>query len=294
MIDKSVRDAAIALYDRFTHVDHDRRAFMADLTKLAGSAAAANVLLATIAADPAAAAIIAADDPRVKGAAAAWPVAGGRTMKGYRARPAEAKGKLGGVLVIHENRGLTEHIRDVTRRVALAGFDALAPDFLSISGGTPADEDAARTAIGALDLATAVADGVATIGWLAGQPDVNGKVGAMGFCWGGAMTNRLAVAAGSALVAAVPYYGPAPDPSEASRVKAAMLLHYAGNDERVNKTAQPWIDALKAAGVKSEAYFYAGANHAFNNDTSTERYDKATADLAWGRTLAFLKSRLDR
>lgn len=293
MIDPALRDAAIALHDDFTHAHHDRRTFMAALTRLAGGTAAANLLLAAIAADPAAAAIVDPSDPRIDARDVEWPVAGGRTMRGYMATAAKSAAKRPAVIVVHENRGLNPHIRDVARRIALAGFNALAPDFLTVSGGTPADEDAARTAIGALDLAQSVADGVATIAWLAGARRMSGKVGVIGFCWGGAMANRLAVAAGAGLAAAVPYYGPAPDPAEAVRVKAAMLLHYAGTDDRVNRTAQPWIDALKAAGVPVEAYFYAGANHAFNNDTSAERYDPVAAESAWERTIRFLSTRLD-
>ena len=287
-----LKSRAIALYDRFTHETHDRRAFIAELTKLAGGTAAAGALLATIATDPAAAALIAADDPRLKTRNVRWQVGTGRTMHGYMALPAKARGRQPAVMVIHENRGLTDHIRDVARRVALAGYVAVAPDFLSVSGGTPVDQDAARDLIGKLDLAQTVQDAAATVRWLKLNRYASGKVGTVGFCWGGAMVNRVAIAAGDQLAAGVAYYGPAPDPSEAAKVKAAMLLHYAGLDERVNKTALPWIDALKAAGVPVEAYFYPGANHAFNNDTSVDRYDKATADLAWGRTLATFRQRL--
>ena len=283
---------AIALHDRFTHETNDRRGFMADLTRLAGGTAAAGALLAGITADPAAAALIAADDPRLKTSMVRWQTASGRMMRGYMALPAKARGRQPAVMVIHENRGLTEHIRDVARRAALSGYVALAPDFLSLSGGTPIDQDAARDLIGKLDLARTVQDAAATVRWLQRNRYASGKVGAVGFCWGGAMVNRVAIAAGDALSAGVAYYGPAPDPSEAAKVRATMLLHYAGLDERVNKTAQPWIDALKAAGVPVQAYFYDGANHAFNNDTSVERYDKATADLAWGRTLAIFKETL--
>ena len=283
---------AIALHDRFTHETNDRRGFMADLTRLAGGTAAAGALLAGIAADPAAAALIAADDPRLKTSTVRWQAAPGRILRGYMALPAKARGRQPAVMVIHENRGLTEHIRDVARRVALSGYVALAPDFLSVAGGTPIDQDAARDLIGTLDLARTVQDAAATVRWLKRNRYASGKVGAVGFCWGGAMVNRVAIAAGDDLSAGVAYYGPAPDPSEAAKVRAAMLLHYAGLDERVNKTAQPWIDALKAAGVPVEAHFYAGANHAFNNDTSVERYDKAVADRAWQRTLATFKARL--
>ncbi|GGE94925.1 dienelactone hydrolase family protein [Sphingomonas prati] len=283
---------AIALHDRFTHETHDRRAFMADLAKLAGGSAAAGALLATIGADPAAAAIIPADDPRLKTSNVRWTVAPGRVMHGYMALPAKARGRQPAIMVIHENRGLNDYVRDVARRVALAGYVALAPDFLSTAGGTPADQDVARDMIGKLDLPRIVQDGVATLAWLKGNRYATGKVGVVGFCWGGAMVNRLAVAGGDALAAGVAYYGPAPDPSEAAKVKAAMTLHYAGLDERVNKTAQPWIDALKAAGVPVQAYFYPGVSHAFYNDTSVDRYDKAAADLSWQRTLAAFKAAL--
>lgn len=292
MTDPDVRQRAIALYDAFTHQNADRRAFMRELTMLAGGAAAANALLASIAADPAAAAVVEASDPRVKTQEVSWQGANGHTLTGYTARPAGRIIKRPAVLVIHENRGLTAHIRDVARRVALAGFVAVAPDFLSPVGGTPANEDEARTMIGKLDLAATVADGVATVGWLKRVSQSSGKVGAVGFCWGGAMVNRIAVSAGPALSAGVPYYGPAPAPAEAVKVKAAMLLQYAGLDDRVNATGKPWIEALKAADVTTEAFIYEGVNHAFNNDTAVGRYDKAASDLAWGRTVAFFKEHL--
>ena len=283
----ALRAAAIALYDRFTHEGMARRAFMAELTRLAGSAAAASLLLASIAADPAAAALIAAGDARVRARRMSWPVGGGRTVKGYQAEPNKASGPLGSVLVIHENRGLNAHIEDVARRLAVAGYRAVAPDFLSPVGGTPANEDAAREAIGKLDLGQAASDAVATLRLLKTLPGSNGKAGAVGFCWGGGMVNRVAVAAGDALDAGVPFYGPAPDPSLAPQVRSPMLLHYAGLDERVNKTGLPWRDALQAAGRTVEAHVYPGVNHAFHNDTSAERYDAAAAKLAWQRTLDF-------
>lgn len=284
-----IRAAAIALYDRYTHEGMDRRLFMAEFTRIAGSAAAANALLLGIAADPAAAAIVPADDKRIRAIDHSWRGAEGRAMKGYLAEPAAPKGKLGSVIVIHENRGLNEHIRDVARRVAVAGYRALAPDFLSPSGGTPADQDAARAAIGKLDLDAAVADGVATIAALKTMPLSNMKVAAIGFCWGGAMTNRIAVAAGRSLAAASPYYGPAPDPALARQVGAAMLLHFAGKDERVNATGLPWAKALAAASKDVSWTVYPNVDHAFNNDTSAERYDKPAADKAWAATLALLR-----
>ena len=283
----ALRAAAIALYDRFTHEGMDRRTFMAELTKLAGGAAAASALLASIAADPAAAAVVPPDDDRLLARAMSWPVAAGRSMQGYVAEPASGPDTLGSVLVVHENRGLNAHIRDVARRLALAGYRALAADFLSPVGGTPADEDKAREAIGQLDLAQATADAVATLGILETLPGSNGRVGIIGFCWGGAMVNRVAVAAGERLDAGVSFYGPAPDPSEAANVRAPMMIQLAGLDERVNRTALPWIEALEATGRPVEGHVYPEVNHAFHNDTSTERYDRTAAELAWQRTLDF-------
>lgn len=284
---QTIREAAIALYDRYTHEGLGRRAFMSELTRLAGSAAAASVLLAGIAADPAAAAIVAEDDRRIVGRRMSWPVGGGRMMKGYQVEPRAASNPLGSVLVIHENRGLNAHIEDVARRVAVAGYRAVAADFLSPAGGTPADQDAARAAIGKLDLAQSAADAVATLNLLRNMPGANGKTGTVGFCWGGGMVNRVAVAAGRSLNGGVAFYGPAPDPSLASRVEAAMLLHYAGLDERVNATGLPWAEALRAAGKSAESHIYPGVNHAFHNDTSAERFNGEAAKLAWERTLAF-------
>jgi carboxymethylenebutenolidase len=285
----SIRAAAIALYDRYTHEGMDRRAFMAELTRIAGSTAAASALLAGISADPAAAAVVPEDHPQIVGRRMRWPAAAsGRSYEGYQAEPKNPKGSLGSVLVIHENRGLNAHTQDIARRVALAGYRAVAPDFLSPAGGTPADQDAARAAIGKLDLGQSAADAVATLGILKALPDANGRVAAIGFCWGGGMVNRIAVAAGSGLHGGVPYYGPAPDPALAPRVEAAMLLHYAERDERVNATGLPWADALKAAGKKVQSFVYPGVEHAFHNDTSAERYNEAAARLSWQRTMVFL------
>jgi carboxymethylenebutenolidase len=281
----TIRAEAVALYDRYTHEGMDRRAFMVELTRIAGSAAAASALLAGIAADPAAAAIVPEGDPRLQMRELQWELIPGRKMKGYGAAPVGAAPNTPMVIVIHENRGLNEHIRDVARRAALAGFSAVAPDFLSPAGGTPADQDQARQMIGQLDLTATVADGRALIDWLASPAGGARKVGAVGFCWGGGMVNRLAVAAGPNLAAAVPFYGPAPDPSEAPKVQARMVIHLAERDERVNKTALPWAEALKAAGKAVEVVTYPGTDHAFHNDTSVERYNKAAADRAWRATI---------
>jgi carboxymethylenebutenolidase len=279
---------AIELYDRFTHEGMDRRDFFARMTLIAGSATAATSLISSIAASPAVAAIVPPDDPRLTT----------RTMTfddpaGYRAYVAEPRTRSlkATVLVVHENRGLNDHIRDVARRIALEGFRAVAPDFLSLSGGTAANEDAAREAIGKLDLAKVTADAVTMLDRLS-PSSRGGKVGAVGFCWGGAFVNRLAVAAGDKLDAGVVYYGPAPDPSEATKVQAPLLIHHAGTDARVATTLFPWVSALRAAGKAITYQGYDGAHHAFNNDTSAERYNKEAADMAWGRTIRFFKRHL--
>lgn len=275
---------AIALYDQFTHVHHDRRAFMRDLTALAGGVVAAEALLAAIAPNAALAAQVAADESRLTVQTISLPAAEGRVLNGYLVMPAKAR-RRGVVLVVHENRGLNDHIRDVARRLALAGYIAFAADFLTSAGGTPGDEDAARTMIGKLDLAHAVADGAAAIRALKSYSCSNGRVGVVGFCWGGAMVNRLAVASGEDLAAGSAFYGPAPDPALAARVKARLQLHYAGNDLRVNGTADAWVQGLKAAGVAVERFDYSGTEHAFHNDTAVARYNPAAARLAWDRTL---------
>lgn len=282
-MDKDLRQQAIALYDRFTHEGMERRTFMSRMVALAGSVAAAEALIGSIAASPAVAAIVPANDPRLT--TRTQDLVGG--YKAYVAEP-RTRSLKATVMVIHENRGLNDHTRDVARRVALAGYRAVAVDFLSPVGGTPANEDAARDAIGKLDLGKSVNDAVAMLDELA-KSSRGGKVGAVGFCWGGGFVNRLAVAAGDKLDAGVVYYGPAPDPSEAAKVQAPLAIHLAGLDERVNRTAFPWITALRQAGKTVRFYLYEGVNHAFNNDTSAERYNKAAADLAWRRTLAFFR-----
>ena len=280
-----IKARAIALYDQFTHVHHDRRAFMRDLTALAGGAVAAEALLATIAPNAAYAAQVAADDARLKSQAITLPAADGRSLQGYLALAQNGARRRGAVMVVHENRGLNDHIRDVARRLALAGYIAFAPDFLTSVGGTPPNEDEARSLIAKLDLTAAIADGAALIHHLKTYPGANGRVGVVGFCWGGAMVNRLAVAAGAELAAASAFYGPAPDPALAAHVKAQMQLHYAGNDPRVNGTADAWVAGLKAAGVRVERFDYPGTEHAFHNDSSAARYQADAAQLAWRRTL---------
>ena len=274
---------AIELYDRFTHEGMDRRDFFARMTLIAGGAAAATSLIASIAASPAAAAIVSPDDKRLATRAMTFD-----HPAGYKAYVAEQRTRSlkPTVLVIHENRGLNDHIRDVARQIALEGFRAVAPDMLSPSGGTPANEDAARDAIGKLDLARSTSDAVTMLGELK-KSSRGGKVGIVGFCWGGAFVDRVAVAAGDKLDAGVSYYGPAPNSSEAAKVRAPLLLHHAGLDDRVAQTLFPFVTALREAHKTVTFQVYDGANHAFNNDTSAERYNKQAADLAWGRTIRF-------
>jgi len=285
-MDEGLKQEAILLYDRFTHEGTDRRLFMTRMVALAGSVAAAEALIATIAASPAAAAVVPVDDPRLT--TRTQDLVG--DYKAYVAEP-RTRSLKATVVVIHENRGLNDHIRDIARRLGVAGFRAVAPDFLSLSGGTPANEDTAREAIGKLDLGKSVSDAVAILDELA-RSSRGGKVGAVGFCWGGGFVNRLAVTAGDKLAAGVPYYGPAPHSSEAAKVHAPLLIHDAGLDDRVNSTSFPWVEALRAAKKPVKFYLYDGVNHAFNNDTSEERYDKAAADLAWKRTLDFFRKHL--
>jgi carboxymethylenebutenolidase len=285
-MDPDLRQRAIDLYDRFTHDGMERRTFMARMAAIAGSVAAAEALIASISASPAAAAIVPADDPRLTTRTETLP----NGYKGYVAEP-KTRSLKPTVVVIHENRGLNDHIRDIARRLALAGYRAVAPDMLSPAGGTPGNEDAARDAIGKLDLGRSVADAVAIVSELK-KSSRGGKIGVVGFCWGGGFVNRLAVAAGKRLDAAVSYYGPAPDPSEAKKVEAPILIHDAGLDTRVNTTSFPWVTALREAGKRVTFFLYEGANHAFNNDTSAERYNEKAATLAWGRTLAFFSKNL--
>ena len=292
MTTEELRQRAIELYDHFTHEGRDRRAFMVDLTRLAGSAAAANLLLAGIAADPAAAAIVADDDPRVIAEMVTWDGAPGRALNGYRATP-KSGGIHPAVMVIHENRGLQPYTRDVARRLAVAGFTALAPDFLTGSGGTPlGDDDKARGMIAALDLGQTVRDAIATVAWLKTKGQSTGKVGVVGFCWGGALADRVAVEGGTVPSAVCAFYGPAPDPAEAVKVRAPLLLHYAGLDTRVDASAKPWLAALEAARKSVASYDYPNVNHAFHNDTAPDRYDAAAATLAWDRTIAFFRKTL--
>jgi len=279
----------INLYDHFTHGGMNRRDFLDRLAGLAGSAAAGAALLPLLQNNYAQAAIVAADDARLEAERVSYDSPKGK-INGYLVR-AKAKGKRPAIVVIHENRGLNPHAEDVARRLALAGYTAVGVDMLSPQGGTPTDEDKARDMFTRVDRNVAVADLVAVADWLLARPDANGKVGAVGFCWGGGMVNALATAAPK-LNAAVPFYGNVPASADVPKIKAKMLMHYAGNDPRINAGIPDFEAALKTAGVDYRYYVYDGAEHAFNNDTAGVRYNEAAAKLAWGRTLEFFKATL--
>ncbi|ETR78508.1 carboxymethylenebutenolidase [Afipia sp. P52-10] len=277
----------IDLYDGFTHGRISRRDFFDRLTALAGSAAAATAAYETLRPNYARAAIVAENDPRLVQDKASFDTMQG-DVHGNLVRLAN-KVKRPAVLVIHENRGLTPHIQDVARRMALEGFLVLAVDLLSTVGGTPADEDKARSMIGNLSLEDVQEQAAAAVSFLNKHPESTGKTGAIGFCWGGGMINRLAMTSPE-LAAGVAYYGPVPaDKSRVKAITAPLLLHYAGLDTAVNPGIPAWEQALKDAGKRYTVYVYEGVNHAFNNDTGGPRYNKAAADLAWSRTVAFLK-----
>ena len=276
----------INLFDRFTHGAMNRRDFFEKLAAMAGGTAAAMSLLAVLENNYAEAAMVAEDDPAIK--AEMTELAPG--LKGYLVRPA-ADGKYPAVLVIHENRGLNPHIKDVTRRIAKEGFIAFGADYLTAMGGTPDDADTARDMIGTLKAGEPLAFSRAAVAALQKIPGGNGKAGAIGFCWGGGQVNALAVA-DAALGAGVAYYGMQPPAAGVTKITAPLLLHYAGLDERIDAGIPAFEAALKANHKAYELHMYEGANHAFNNDTNAARYNKAAADLAWGRTVAFLKKYL--
>lgn len=279
----------ISLYDRFTHGGISRRTFLDRLTELAGSTAAAMALLPLLQNDYAQAAIVAEGDARLATERLGYDSPKGR-INGYLARPKE-KGKRPVVLVIHENRGLNPHLEDVARRFALEGFLGYAVDLLSLVGGTPASEDEARALHPKMNQDDAVAALVAGVSFLKQHGEATGKVGAVGFCFGGLMVNRLAVSSGE-LDAGVAYYGRQVPAADVPKIKAALMLHYAENDEGVNAGIAAYEAALKQSGTRHTIHIYPGAQHAFNNDLAGVRYNKAAADLAWSRTVAFFKEHL--
>ena len=280
----------LRLYDEYTHAPLPRRVFLERLAALAGGSAAAMAILPLLDSNYANAAVP-EDDARL---ASGWITYRGQSgdIRGYLVAPRGGPAKRAGVVVVHENRGLTPHIRDVTRRVALEGFNALGVDLLTPVGGTPDDEDKARELYARIDAARAHLDVVGAVSYLEKRGDAAGPVGAMGFCFGGGVVNMLATVAPS-LDAGVVFYGRQPPLADVPKIRARMLLHYAGNDAGINAGMAAYEAALKAANVRYEQYVYPGVEHAFHNDTSAARYDRAAAELAWSRTVAFLKATLN-
>ncbi len=278
------------LYQEYARDLLDRREFLKRLSVLAGSTAAAMALLPLLENSKASAQIVPKNDPRLLTVYSKYPGSGG-DVRAYLARP-KGDGKLPGVVVIHQNTGLNAHIEDVARRVALEGFLAMAPDALSPFGGTPADAKEASSLNNKLDAKSTTEDFVAAARYLKTHPaSTGGKVGVVGFCWGGAMANQLAINSPD-VIAVVPYYGPQPAVEDVPKIKASLLLHYAGLDERVNKGITGYEAALKKANVDYKMYMYEGAKHAFNDDSTPDRYNREAAQLAWQRTIAFLKEKL--
>jgi carboxymethylenebutenolidase len=284
-----MKDRIAGLYDDYVAGKVDRRIFLKKLALVTGGTAAAVILipdLNSVNASPAG-----GKQVKLLNEFVTYPGATGE-IRAYLSVP-EGRKKMPAVIVIHENRGLTPHIMDVNRRMAGEGFLSMAPDALSPLGGTPDnDDDKARTMIGQLDRESTIKNLVAAVKYLKTHPRSTGKVGCTGFCWGGAMTNQVAVNAPD-LNAAVPYYGSTPAPEDVPKIKASIMAHYAGNDERINTGIPAFEEALKKAGIDYQIFIYEGTEHAFNNDTNPPpRYNKEAANLAWGRTIGFFREKL--
>jgi len=274
------------LYDEYRSGKVSRREFMKKLAVVTGGTAAAVIILPG--SSEASASPNQSGDLQLVNEFITYPGFTG-DIRAYLSMPDDKK-KYPGVIVIHENRGLVPHIQDVNRRMALEGFISLAPDALSPLGGTPEDEDKGRNMIGQLDREETVKNIVAAVKYLETHPRSTGKVGCTGFCWGGGMTNQVAVNSPD-LDAAVPYYGATPAPEDVPKIKAPVMAHYGGEDERINAGIPAFEEALKKAGIEYHIFIYEGAGHAFNNDTGP-RYNKEAADLAWERTIGFFREKL--
>lgn len=279
----------INLFDEYTHKPLSRDAFLKKLAKLTGSSTAALALLPLLEVNYAHATTIAENDDDIVTEDISYE-GDGATMKGYLASP-KSTGKKGSVLVIHENRGLNPHTKDVARRIAKAGYVALAADALAPFGGTPTNEDEGRALFAKIEAPKNLNNFLKGLTYLRSRPQSNGKTACVGFCWGGALANQLAVN-DPLLNAAVAYYGRQPEVADVSKIKAAVQLHYGGLDERINAGIPAYEEALKAAGVKYEIFVYEGAQHAFLNDTAPTRYNPDAAKLAWERTLKIFKESL--
>lgn len=285
--------AILQLFDKFVHGTIDRRGFLSGAARYAVGGVTASMLLDALSPRFAEAQQIAKDDGRMSAKYAEYSSPGGYgKMRGYLVRPVNAADKLPGVLVVHENRGLNPHIEDIARRLALDNFMAFAPDALTPFGGYPGNEDKARENFAKLDQSKSHEDFVAAANFLKGLPDCTGKMGVVGFCYGGDIANTLATRLPD-LSAAVPFYGTQPPAEDVVKIRAPLLIHYAENDERINAGWPAYEVALQAAGVKYSMFKYAGTQHGFNNDT-TPRYDEAAAKLAWQRTVEFFNQNLRR
>ncbi len=279
----------INLYDEYTHKPLSREVFLKKLVLLTGSTAAALALLPMLENNKAKAQTIREDDEDLETETIGYE-ANGISMFAYTAKP-KKKMNMGAVMVIHENRGLNDHIKDVTRRAAKAGYFAMAPDALSESGGTPASEDEARKLISQLDPKKNLANFIKSVDFMRARKETNRKVGCVGFCWGGGLANQLAVNVPN-LNGAVAFYGAQPKAEDVAKIKCPLQLHYAGLDERINAGIPAYEEALKKAGVIYELFMYPGVNHAFHNDTSEARYNADAALHAWKRTLDFFEVNL--
>ena len=278
----------LILFDAYVHGAIDRRAFLDQAAKFAVGGVTAAMLLEQLSPNFAEAQVVRTDDARIAPEYVEYDSPNGSgKMRGYFVRPEAATGRLPGVLVIHENRGLNPHIEDIARRLALDNFVAFAPDALFPLGGYPGNEDSARELFRQLDQVKTREDFVAAVAFLKARPEVTGKIGAVGFCYGGGMVSYLATRLGSDLSAGVPFYGSAPNPDDVPKIKCPLLVQSAEVDERINASWPAFETALRAARVTYERHLYPGTQHGFNNDT-TPRYDAAAAKLAWERTIAFL------
>jgi carboxymethylenebutenolidase len=281
----------LVLFNAYVHGDIDRRGFLDKARKFAVGGVTAAMLLDQLSPNFAEAQVVSPDDKRLRIERVPYPSPeGSDKTSGYLVRPAAAEGKLPGILVIHENRGLNPHIEDIARRLALDNFMTFAPDALAQIGGYPGTEDEARGMFGKLDSAKTNADMLAAATFLKNRPDCTGKIGVVGFCWGGRQAHLLATRMAD-LAAAVPFYGDNPPPAEAAKVKAPLLVHLAENDPRINNAWPEYAKALEAAGATFEMHMYPGTGHGFNNDT-TPRFDEAAAKLAWQRTVDFFNKHL--
>ncbi len=277
---------AIQAYNLFIHGEINRRDFLERVSKFAAGGLTAAAIVEALMPNYALGQQVAKDDKRLKTEYATVPSPQGNgNIKGYLVRPANATGKLPGILVVHENRGLNPHIEDVARRLGLANFMAFAPDGLTSVGGYPGDDEKGGELFGKVDRNKMTEDLLASARWLKARPDCTGKIGVTGFCFGGGIANTLAVRMGADLAAAVPYYGGAPAAADVPKIKAAVLVHHGATDTRLAEAWPAYEAALKAANVPHEGYLYPGAGHGFNNDATPPRYNEAAAKQAWIRTI---------